>query len=282
MQAAGHTVRVFSRIAAAFIEERGVISWDPYSGRLPERYLEGCDTVINLCGVSIANSRWTPDYRHQIVDSRVVTTDLIARKIAGMESPPPRFLNASAVGFYGHRDIGQQLTESSPTGSGFLAEMCRQWEAATSIAEWAGIRVVHMRFGVVVGAGGGLLARIAPLFRMNLGAQFGHGQQPMSWVAMPDLVRAVEVLIESPSLSKAVNVTSPVPVTNQEFTEELAAALGTRAFLRIPAWALLLTYGDMAREALLGGQAVVPKKLNEIGFKFQCPKLREALGRALT
>ena len=280
LREAGHTLRRFVRVSAAFIEEQGLISWDPYSGQLPERYLEGCDTVINLCGVNIGASRWTADRRRLIIDSRVIPTELIARKLAGMPDPPHQLLNASAAGYYGLHDVGRQLTESNPSGQGFLSELCRRWEEATSIADWAGIQVARMRFGVVLGDGG-FLDRLVPLFRANLGGRLGHGQQPLSWIAIPDLVRAVEFLIEHPVIAGGVNVSSPFPVTNEELTLKLAEVLGKRAFLPVPGWALKLVYGDLAHEALLNGQAIVPKKLKDAGFEFKYPELSAALKHAL-
>lgn len=265
----------------AYINERGVISWDPYRGELPERLLEGCDTVINLCGVGLADKKWTADYRRQITDSRLVPTELIAKKIAGMESPPRQLFNASAVGLYGLRKTGDLLTESSPPGGGFLAEMCQRWEDATSIAEWAEIRVVHMRFGPVLAPGGGMLKRLLPVFSAGLGGRLGHGQQPLSWVAMPDVVRAIDFLLSDSLVDKAVNITSPNPVTNVEFTQKLAAALNKPARLAVPALVLKLMYGQMADEALLNGQAAVPKRLMDEGFKFQYPDLDGALAYAL-
>jgi uncharacterized protein (TIGR01777 family) len=238
--------------------------------------LEGLDAVIHLSGANLAASRWTAGYRREIVSSRVDSALALAGALAALPRPPRTFLAASAIGFYGDRG-DERLDENSPSGRGFLAEMCRAWEAACLAAADAGIRVVHLRFGVALAAHDGALAKMLPLFRLGLGGRLGPGKQWMSWIALDDLIAAVLFLLDSSDVTGPVNLTSPHPVTNAEFTRVLGRVLHRPAVLPAPAFALRLMLGPMADEALMLSTRVVPAKLLDAGFRFAHPEIEGAL-----
>ena len=259
----------------------GQFPWDPAATPpvTPAHVLEGFTAAIHLSGANVAAHRWTASYKREIAVSRVQTTRALAEALAGLRNPPRTLLVASATGIYGDRG-DEPLDETSATGRGFLADVCRDWEAAAQPARDAGIRVVNLRFGIVIGAGGAL-ARMAPIFRLGLGGPLGHGSQWMPWISTVDLVRAVLFVLQTPSLDGPVNITAPAPVTNAAFTRALAAQLGRPAFLPAPAFALRLAFGQMADEALLAGARVYPAKLTNAGFAFTHPNLAAALAAAL-
>ena len=242
--------------------------------------LEGCAAAIHLSGASVAGQRWTAAYRREMTASRVDSTRALATLLAGLRTPPRALLVASAVGYYGDRG-DQLLDETSLPGKGFLADLCRQWETAAQPAVEAGIRVVHLRFGVVLGPGPGALARMLPIFRLGLGGRLGSGRQWMSWISVEDAMRALLFALETPSLVGPVNLTAPSPVTNAEFTRELARQLRRPAFLPAPAFALQLALGQMADEALLASTRAVPSRLLVAGFRFAHPTVDKALAAAL-
>ncbi|MGB7549276.1 MAG: TIGR01777 family oxidoreductase, partial [Terracidiphilus sp.] len=208
------------------------------------------------------------------------STRALTTLLAGLRRPPRALLVASAVGIYGDRG-NELLDESSAPGTGFLADLCRQWEAAAEPAVEAGIRVVHLRFGVVLGPGSGALAQMLPLFRLGLGGALGSGRQWMSWISLADAIAAILFALETPALAGPVNLTAPHPVTNAEFTRALARQLRRPAFLPAPAFALRLALGQMADEALLASTRAVPGRLMEAGFRFAHPTVSEALAAAL-
>jgi hypothetical protein len=254
--------------------------WEGKGNINDEKFREGLTAAIHLSGANVAAHRWTPAYRREIRASRVESTEALARALARMQRPPAVLLSASAVGIYGDRgDV--ELTEASPAGAGFLAEVCREWEAATQPAAEAGIRVVHLRFGVALSAGAGALGKMTPLFRLGLGGRLGNGRQWMSWIAIEDLAGAVRFLLRSPGINGAVNITSPNPVTNAEFTRALGRVLRRPAVLPAPAFALRLAMGPVADGALLASQRAVPQRLLEAGFRFAQPTLEGALAAAL-
>ena len=255
----------------------GSALWDPARGELDGDVLGGVDVVVNLAGESIGARRWTREQQERIVSSRESATSLLARRIAE-RTDRPTLVNASAVGIYGDgRDV--VLTETSPPGQGFLADVCRRWEEATRPAATAGGRVVMARFGVVLSPSGGALAAQLPLFRHGLGGRLGSGDQYVSWVAIGDAVQAIVHLARTAAMEGPVNVTAPEPVTNREFTEALAAVCGKAARLAVPAAALRVRFGSkMAGELLLAGQRVVPERLTASGYVFSFPFLGPALG----
>lgn len=270
----GHEVVALSRRAG-----RATVSWDPAARSIDAAGLEGVDAAVHLAGESLAE-RWTEEKKRGIRESRVRGTKLLAETLAGLQTRPGVLVSASGVGYYGDRD-DEVLTEESGAGSDFLAEVCREWEGATRPAADAGIRVVPMRFGLVLAADGGALDRMLPPFRLGLGARLGSGRQWMSWIALDDLVGAIRWAVEQETLRGAANAVSPNPVTNTEFTRTLARVLRRPAPFVAPALALRLAFGEMAKATLLASQRAVPARLLESGFRFGYPDLEGALRHAL-
>ncbi len=255
----------------------GELKWDPSAappiadlGRL-----DGITAAVHLSGASVAGKRWSAAYKREIEASRIESTRALATALAGMSKPPKTLLVASAGGIYGSRG-DEILDEKSSPGKGFLADVCRHWEAAARPAIEAGIRVVHLRFGVVLGHEGAL-GKMLPAFRLGLGGRLGSGQQWMSWIGLADAAAAVLFAMDTPMLAGPVNVTAPVPVTNAEFTRSLAKAVHRPAVLPAPAFALRLAFGEMADETLLASQRMVPAKLLAAGFRFAEPTVDAAL-----
>lgn len=272
LTAGGHEVlRVTRRRDAG----PGWVRWDPGSGTVDAATLEGVDAVVHLAGASIAGL-WTAGRRREILASRRQGTELIARTAAGLERPPRVIVSASGVGFYGSRGA-EELTEESATGDGFLAEVCRVWEDSLEPARAAGIRVVSTRFGLVLGGAGGLLAAMLPAFKLGAGARFGDGAQWMTWVAVDDVLGAVLMALMDESLSGAVNVAAPRPVTNREFTATLAGVLRRPAFLAAPRAVVERGLGEMGQDLLLTSQRVMPARLTAAGFTWLFPDLEGAL-----
>jgi uncharacterized protein (TIGR01777 family) len=270
-------IRLVRNEAAA----EGQVTWNPLARPVLRdlRALEGCEAAIHLGGANLAARRWTAAYRREIVESRVGSTRALAMVLGGLREPPRTLLVASAVGIYGER--GEEIVdESSPAGEGFLAETCREWEAAAEPAREAGIRVVHARFGVVLGRGPGALAKMLPVFRLGLGGRLGSGRQWMSWVSLEDAVEAILFALATPGIAGPVNITAPQPVRNGEFTRTLGQALRRPAVLPVPAIALRIALGPMADEALLVSTRAVPAKLMKAGFVFRRARVEEALGEA--
>ncbi len=260
----------------------GQLQWDPESDRaIPHPVaLEGSEAAIHLSGTSVAAHRWTASYRRELAASRVNSTRALATSLASLQRPPGSLLIASAIGIYGDR-CDEILSEASAPGSGFLADICQQWEAAAQPAVQAGIRVVHLRFGVVLGPGHGALEQMLPPFRIGLGAKLGNGRQWMSWIGLSDAVSGILHVLDTASLAGPVNLTSPIPVTNEEFTRALGKQLGRPAFLTVPAFALRLMVGQMADEALLASARVFPDKLISAGFEFSRPTIEQALAASV-
>lgn len=286
----GSALRVaLTRRAAEIIQlvrrepaSREELRWDPAAASpvSAPHALRGLDAAIHLSGANLAARRWTPQYVHEITASRVDSTRALALMLARMKPPPHSLLAASAVGIYGDR--GEEiLDESSSPGSGFLADLCRAWEAAADPAMEAGIRVVHLRFGVVLDRHAGALAQILPIFRLGLGGKLGPGNQWMSWISLPDLVASMLFVLDTPSLSGPVNLASPQPVTNAQFTQALARSLRRPAVLPAPSFALRIVLGRMADEALLASTRVIPRKLLQAGFLFAHPSIQAALAAAM-
>ena len=243
----------------------GEIQWNPQAadGGLDAAALHGADAVVNLAGAPIAAGRWTPARKRAIRDSRVTGTTALVSALTAMDAPPSVLLSGSAIGYYGDPG-GREVDESAPAGAGFLAGVARDWEAAAAPAEDAGIRVVRLRTGIVLSRHGGAVGRLLPLFRLGLGARFGSGTQVMSWIMLADLVRILSYLLEKDDIKGPVNLTSPHPATNAEFTSALAAAAGRPARLSIPAAALRLGLGEASGE-LLSSARVMPRRLLDAG-----------------
>jgi uncharacterized protein (TIGR01777 family) len=272
LKAEGSEVTPLVRSAA----KSGEIEWHPNRGTTDVPAMEGFDAVINLAGEGIANGRWTEKKKRSILDSRVNGTRLLSETMAQLSRKPATFINASAVGFYGSR--GNELVdEESDPGEGFLAGVCRQWESATARAEQAGIRVVKLRFGVILTKNGGMMGSMLGPFKLGLGGKIGSGEQVISWVAMDDVVAAISFILQNESVRGPVNVVTPQPVTNEEFTKTLGRVLSRPTFMTMPAFAARLTFGEMADEMMLSSTRVAPKVLNDAGFKFQYPELEGAV-----
>lgn len=259
----------------------GDVPWDPARGVLPAEVIDGADAVINLSGAGIADHRWTDEYKRVLLDSRLQTTDLLARTIAAVDRKPSVFLSGSAIGWYGSRG-DEQLDEGAAPGEGFLADLCRQWEGATAAAADAGVRTVHLRTGIVLSAEGGALKKQLPLFKFGLGGKFAKGHQWQSWITIDDEVGAIVHLMTA-DVAGPVNLTAPDAVTNAEFTATLARALHRPAILPIPSFGpKLLLGGELAESLLFTGQRVVPAKLLESGYVFVLPTLEPALRSILS
>lgn len=273
LRAGGH--RVFSLVRRPPRTDDEIF-WAPESGEIDASALEGLDAVVHLAGVSIASGRWTASRKRAIRESRVEGTALLARTLAKLAQPPRVLVSASAVGYYGDHGSGVLTEESSP-GDDFLAEVCREWEAAASPAAEAGIRVVHPRFGIVLSGSGGVLKQVMPLFRLGAGGVLGSGDQFFSWIALDDLLAVLLQSIADPRLSGPVNAVAPQEVTNREFTHTLGQILHRPTVLPASAPALRLALGEMADELLLASQRVRPARLEAAGFRFAFPTLEEAL-----
>jgi uncharacterized protein (TIGR01777 family) len=251
-------------------------TWDPPAGVINTAPLERADAVINLAGENLGDGVWTRAKKQRIWASRVDTTALLAKTLAGLTHKPSVLVNASAVGFYGDR-AHEHVTEESERGSGFLAEMCEAWEAATLPASHAGIRVVNLRMGVVLTAEGGALAKMLPVFRRGLGGRFGDGEQAMPWISLTDAVGTLRFALMCKELHGPVNAVAPEQITNAQLTDALSRALAKPARIPVPAFALRLVLGEMATEMLLGSARVHPRKLEIAGYRFEYPRLDDAL-----
>ena len=256
------------------------IAWNPATGDIDAAALEGMDAVVHLAGVSIAGGRWTTSRKAAIRDSRVEGTRLLARTLAELESPPRVLVSTSAVGYYGNAG-GRPLTEESPAGEGFLADVCYEWEDAAKPATKAGIRVVHPRFGVVFAGEGGMLPLLARVFRAGAGGPLGDGRQYLSWIALDDLVGILLEAIADDSLEGPVNAVAPEPVTNRNFGETLGRVLHRPTILRTPATMMRLAAGQLADELILASQRAMPARLEQAGFDFAYPTLEAALRHEL-
>ena len=258
----------------------GEIEWHPNNDQIEATKLEGFDAIINFAGENIAAGRWTDEQKRKIRDSRVNGTHLLSEAIAKLKDRPRVFLCASATGIYGDRG-DETLDEQSDSGGGFLAGVCREWEKATEPAVQAGVRTVQLRFGPILACEGGMLAKLLTPFKMGMGGKVGSGKQFISWVAIDDAVGAIKLALKDEPIRGPLNVVSPNPVRNEEFTKTLGHVLSRPTALAMPAFAVRLAFGEMADEMLLTSQRVIPKKLNDAGYEFQQPELEGALRKHL-
>ncbi|MDQ1697187.1 MAG: uncharacterized protein QOJ03_2540 [Frankiaceae bacterium] len=264
LRADGHDVVRLVRRAPGSPDER---RWDPPTRDLDPAALTGADAVVHLAGVGVGDKRWTDAHKKAVLDSRVDATSTIATAMAAAADGPRVLISSSAVGFYG--DTGEEaVDESAPSGRGFLADVVRQWEAATAPAEQAGVRVVHARTGVVLSADGGALGKVLPLFKLGLGGRLGSGRQWMSWIALPDHIAALRFLLTADGISGPVNSTSPEPVRNRDYTKAIAHAVHRPALAIVPSVALRAALGGFADEGVLVSQRVLPGRLEDAGFTF--------------
>lgn len=272
----GHEVTRLVRSPAG----EGQVHWDPAAGELDAATLPALDAVVHLAGENISEGRWTEDKKRRILESRVKGTRLVAESLARREKPPRVLVCASAIGFYGDRG-DETVDERSAPGAGFLADVCRQWEDAAEAARTAGIRVVHLRFGVILSASGGALAKMLLPFRVGAGGVLGDGKQYMSWVALDDAVGAVHFALTRESLRGPVNAVAPNPVTNREYTHTLGKVLSRPTIVPVPAFAARLAFGEMADALLLSSTRVEPRVLQEAGYDFRFAGLQDALRHLL-
>ena len=271
----GHTVLPLVRSATAGADG---VAWDPRAGTIDTAALEGTDAVVHLAGENVG-SRWTAEKKRRIRDSRVKGTRLVSEAVSRLARRPRVLVQASGVGIYGDR-ADEVLTEEAAPGTGFLAEVGRDWEGASGHAEAAGIRVVRLRFGVVLTAKGGALQRLLLPFRMGVGGRIGSGRQWMPWISLDDAVELIVRALRDERLRGAVNAVAG-SVRNEDFTEALARALRRPALIPVPGFGLRAVFGQMADETLLSGQRVEPARLREIGHVFHHPTLEAALAAAL-
>jgi uncharacterized protein (TIGR01777 family) len=253
-----------------------VIPWDPATHSLDAGAIEGVEAVINLAGENVAAGRWTAAKCERILRSRVEATSTLVTAFGRMRVKPKVLLNASAVGFYGDRD-DEMLTETSPIGHGLLPEVCLAWETHAEQASRFGVRVALLRFGIVLGRDGGGLDKMLPLFRLGLGGRLGRGEQWMSWIARDDVLGVVQQAMTDTRYAGPLNIVAPDPITNADFTAALAHVLRRPALLPVPAWVLRLAFGKMADEGLLASARAIPKKLQELGYRFRWPTIEGAL-----
>ena len=275
LEGAGHEAVGLRRGAG---DAAGPPSWDPATGRVAAG--GPLDAVVHLAGENIAGGRWNAARKARIRDSRVDGTGALCRGLAALDPRPATLVAASAVGFYGDRG-DERLDESSPAGSGFLADVCQEWEAAAAPAREAGIRVVHLRIGIVLTPAGGALGQMLLPFKMGVGGVIGSGRQFMSWIALDDVVAAALHAVRTKGLEGPVNAVAPNPATNAEFTKTLGRVLGRPTILPMPAFGARLAFGEMADHLLLGGARVESTRLPETGFQFGYPDLDGALRHLL-
>ena len=267
LKSEGHTVQRLVRRAPVAVDE---VTWDPNTGYVDLSALKGVDAIIHLAGAPVADQRWTKKYKTEILNSRLMGTTTIAK--AAAEVKPDVFISASAIGWYGESG-NRAVVESDRVGDDFLAATCREWEAAANLA--TGVRTVKLRTGLVLDPTGGALGKMLPLFRLGFGGRLGDGKQWWSWITLHDLVRAIDfTLVEE--ISGPVNLTSPNPVTNQEFTSALARALHRPALFPAPSFALKAALGGFSTE-VLGSKRVIPQVLQNAGFTWDYPHITEAI-----
>lgn len=276
LRAEGHDV---ARLVRRTPQAPDELSWSPSDGQLDPATLTGADIAINLAGAGVGDKRWNEAYKREIRSSRVDSTVTLSRAIAASTDGPRVLLNASAIGYYGDRG-DEPLDEHSPPGDGFLPNVCRAWEAGTQAAEDAGVRVCHLRSGLVLASGGGLLQRLVTLFKAGVGGKLGNGRQYVSWISLADEIGAIRFLMGRDDLAGPVNLTAPAPVTNAEFTRVLSRILHRPAILPVPKAAVRLALGQFSEDVLASTRAI-PVVLTEAGFHHEYADLAAALQWAL-
>lgn len=256
------------------------VEWSPDRYSIALARLEGFDAAVNLAGESIAEGGWTDEKKRRIRESRVKGTKLLGDALANLTVPPKTFICASAIGYYGNRG-DEILTETSAPGKDFLSEVCSEWEKATALAMEKGIRVVNARFGIILDRHGGALKKMLPPFRMGAGGKIGSGKQWMSWIALDDVIGALNFALTQESLSGPVNFVAPNPVTNAEFARTLGNVLSRPTLFPMPAFVVKLLFGEMGEALLLGSERVAPKRLMAEGYEFRYSQLESALRHIL-
>ncbi|WP_040795304.1 TIGR01777 family oxidoreductase [Nocardia higoensis] len=268
----GHEV---ARLVRRPIAARDEFTWHPARAELDTRALRGADAVVNLCGASLGRRRWTGSFKQELRDSRITPTDVLSTAAAA--AGVPVLVNASGVHYYGGATGDRVIDETDPPGTGFLATLCRDWEAATEPARAAGVRTVLLRSGVVLARHGGMLSMLRPIYRLGLGGRLGNGRQYTPWISMEDEIGAILFALTEDTLAGPVNAVGPAPVTNAEFNHALGRALGRRTPLIVPAVALRAVIGEFADEAILRGPRAIPAALEKAGYQFRHPTIGSAL-----
>lgn len=271
LKSEGHTVQKLVRRPVVSSDE---IAWDPKAGTIDLAALEGVDAIIHLAGANVGDRRWTKRYKAEILNSRLLGTNTIATAVSQIK--PSVFISASAIGWYGETG-NRAVTENDRSGDDFLATVCKEWEGAADLA--GDVRTVKLRTGLVLEPTSGALGKMLPLFRFGLGGKLGSGKQWWSWITLHDQIKAICYLLEN-QIEGAVNLTSPNPATNQEFTSALARAMRRPALFPVPGFALKLVLGGFSSE-ILGSKRVIPKKLTDAGFQFDFPHLAPALAELI-
>jgi len=277
----GFEVVKFVRSPKDALADPKSIAWDIEQGKIDMDKLEGTDIVIHLSGASLAQARWTHLYKQVVYNSRIHSTSLLSHALSNLKTPPKLLLSASAVGFYGSQPAGKKIDETSLAGEGFLAKLCEHWEQAASLSEKCGIRVVKLRLGMVLSGRGGALKKMLPIFKLGLGGPIGDGRQMISWVTLEEIPEIALFLIQQESISGPVNCVSPHPVSNKDFTKNLAEVLHRPAVLPVPKPMLRILLGEMADELLIGGVEVYPQRLLDRGYRFRFPELKSSLELSL-
>jgi len=278
LESEGHEIFRLVRHAPASNSE---IEWSPDRYSIALARLEGFDAVVHLAGESIASGRWDEEKKRKIRDSRVKGTKLLSDALANLARPPKTLISASAIGYYGNRG-DELLTETSPAGDDFLAGVCVEWENATAHAAAKGLRVVNMRFGIILDSEGGALAKMLTPFRMGVGGKVGDGKQWMSWIALDDVVGGINHVLASETVKGPVNFVAPNPVRNAEFTKTLGRVLSRPTIFPIPAFGLRLVFGEMADALLLSSERVEPERLKAADYQFKYSQLDAALRHVLS
>ncbi len=270
LESRGHSVNKILR------SKPNPYEWVPEGGEWNTAFNSGIEGIVHLAGENIAAGKWTAERKEKIRDSRILGTRNLCEHLVKLDKPPAVLVCASAIGFYGDRGT-ETLTEESAKGGGFLADVCEKWEAECEVAARAGMRVVNLRFGMILSSKGGALKKMLTPFKMGMGGKIGNGEQYMSWVAIDDVINAAEFALTNDSVNGPVNVTAPQPQTNSDFTKALGRALGRPTFMPMPAFGARLIFGEMADELLLSSAKVEPSKLKNAGFQFKYGDLEGAL-----
>ena len=276
--AQGHQIAVITRRNSYRQPQASVIAWDPSLDYIENEKLEGFDVIVHLAGANVGEY-WSEEHKKEILESRVQSTRLLSESLLKLVSKPKLLISASAIGFYGNHPPEEILDENSPSGQGFLADVCRQWEEQTNIVTQTGIRVVRMRLGLVLSKAGGALAGMWRPFQLGIGGSLGNGRQMMSWVALDEISYVVDHLIKTDKMMGVVNVVSPQPVSNAQFTKVLGQVIHRPTVLPVPGFVIRLLFGEMGKSLLLEGAHVIPRRLQESGYQFHFADLKEVLCR---
>ena len=277
----GHSVTRIVRSSGVDILGQHSVVWDPAKQVIDAERLAGHEVVIHLAGANLASQRWTPEFKKKLRESRLQSTAFLSQTLTKLPKPPQVFLCASAVGYYGNRPSSETVTEATSQGWDFLSDLCVEWEKAAHPASARGIRVVNMRFGMVLSEQGGGLAKMLPVFRLGWGGNLGSGKQMMSWISIEDVPDIILHLIENRSIFGPVNVVAPQPLSNEEFTKILGRVIHRPTVFPTPDFVMRFLFGEMADALLLGGARVLPKKLQDSGYRFRYPDLKPALEKIL-